>query len=279
MRSGIGKSAVPALLLIASSAFAQPQPNADPVFFFRFEIGPALYRYEESGEREFAGLETEWEEFAVRMAQEARVRTPIDLVGVFRFSFLTSGKDTETNNVGSPPTNLRIAYLFEVQPGVQYEARLRPWLTLAPELSWDLDWYLQVRETTSSGDVNESVFWQGPAPGIEAAADLTNDLRLVLGYRHSFLIDVQASNSFAEELGFDEFSTDGDRDVVALRLERLLIGRWRGSIAYRFESTRIDASDTKTRTGGPAGVQTVEVQFPGNEHLVHAALIAVGTTF
>ncbi|MGH7857409.1 MAG: hypothetical protein ACREQY_08765 [Candidatus Binatia bacterium] len=267
------------LALVAAPVPARSAGEPDR-FTLLFEAGPDFYRYEETGEREFAGLETEWADVALRVSEEARYRTPIDIVSLLRFSFLTSAEDTETNNVGSPPTEMRIAYFFTLQPGLQYELRPWSWLVVAPEFVWDLDWYLQVRETEDAGDVDESVFWQGPAPGLEAVWLVCERFGVGLGYRHSFLIDVDVSNSFAEGLGFGDFSTEGERDVVQLRALGRINRRWSTSIGYRFESDRIDASDTRRRTiVGPGGPQTVQIQFPRNDHTIHGVTFSLEARF
>jgi hypothetical protein len=282
-RPGWGRTlcAGQALLFVsyAPPAFAAAGEAASGDLSLRLEAGPAFYRYEEHGQREFAGLRTEWADVGFRLAEETRYRTPIDLVPLLRFSFLTTAEDTETNNVGSPPTELRVAYFFTLQPGLQYELRPWSWLVLSPELGWDLDWYRQERDTDGGG-VDESVFWHGPSTGFETVWLPAAQWLLTLAYRHSYLIDVEASNTFAEDLGFGSFSTDGQRDVVELRAARSLGPRWSADVGYRFESDRIDASDTKTRvTTGPDGTQTVQIQFPDNDHTIHAVMFSLGVRF
>lgn len=245
------------LVVLGSRPFAAAEP-----FSLLLEAGPAYYRYTETGDREFSGLETEWADVAFRGDLEARYRAPAGVTPLLRFSGLTSAEDTETNNQGSPPTEMHVAYFFNVQPGAQVELHPLPRLRIAPEFSWDLDWYKQVRRSSSAGTVNETVFWQGPAVGGELGLMLAEAWALGLAYRHSFLIDVVVENSFTEGLGFDDFSTSGHRDVVELRFQKRLTPRWAFDLLYRFEIAQIDASSTETRGA-------VQAQFPDNEHIVN----------
>ena len=265
--------------LAAGVAHPSPLRAGEEAFFYSIDVGPAWVRYEESGRREFQGLETEWADAAILVEQEARYRTPYDLASLLRFSFLSSLEDTETNNVGAGTTDMRIAYLFGLQPGVRYELRPHPAVMIAPELVWDLEWYLQVRET-GAGDVDESVFRHGPAPGLAMALALSEMWAIELAYRHAFLIDVRATNSFAEDRGFGTFTTDGDRDTAVLRIVRRLSERWQARLGYRFESARVDASDTRIRTvQGAGGPQTVQIQFPENDQTIHAASLSLEARF
>lgn len=266
--------------LVTGVGFSLPAAADDEAFFYSIDAGPAWVRYEETGRREFEGLETEWADAALLVEQEARYRTPYDVVSLLRFSFLTSLEDTETNNIGAATTDMRYAYLFGLQPGVRYEIRPHPAITVAPELVWDLEWYLQIRETQASGDVDESVFRHGPAPGVVLDLALAEAWALEIAYRHAFLIDVRADNSFAESRGFDTFTTDGQRDTATFRLLRHLTGRWWLRLGYRFESTRVDASDTEVRTiPGFGGPQTTQVQFPENDQTIHAGTLSVELRF
>jgi hypothetical protein len=278
---GFVRPGMTGVLAALATAAVSPLPvvAADESFSYGLDIGPAWVRYEESGRREFAGLETEWADLALQVSQEARYLTPFDVASLLRFSFLTSLEDTETNNVGASTTQMRIAYLFGLQPGLQYELRPYPGITLAPELVWDLDWYLQVRKT-QAGDVDESVFRHGPAPGLVVWLALADAWTVELGYRHSFLIEVRATNSFAEDRGFGTFTTEGDRDAASLRLIRRLSERWSARLGYRFESARVQASDTKIRTSErPAGLQTTQIQFPENDHTIHGGSLSLEARF
>jgi hypothetical protein len=277
MRPGLWRMRTVLALLALRSASSLAVESG---FSWRMEVGPAWYRYEETGAREFRGLKTEWADLAVRLVQEGRYVGPGGASGIVRFSFLTSAEDPETNNVGATPTDLRVAYFFTLQPGLQQALRLAPGLSVCPEFVWDLDWYLQVRDTRDGGEVNESVFWHGPAPGLEVRYQPPGPWEASLAYRHSFLIHVTASNSFTESLGFGDFSTDGDRDAVTLRIGYALGERWSAGLAYEFESARIDASPTRTRTvQGPGGPQTVRVQFPENDHTIHGIRFSLGYRF
>ncbi len=273
----IGRTVLIGLVLgwILAPSYGQALEVSDR-FSLRVDAGPAYYRYTETGKKEFSGFQTEWADIAFLGGLEARYRTPARVVPLLRFAGLTSAEDTETNNQGSPSTEMHIAYFFNVQPGAQMEFRPRPWLTLAPELSWDLDWYKQVRQTSSSGTVNEAVFWHGPALGAEAAWFLGERWSLSLGYRHSFLIDVVAANTFTNGLGFNDFSTSGQRDVIDLRWAGRVATRWTVSVGYRFELARVDASSTQTRMSTSSlSPGLVQAQFPENEHIVNAVNFGV----
>jgi hypothetical protein len=121
------------------------------------------------------------------------------------------------------------------------------------------------------------VFWQGPAIGGELSYRFAERWTVDLGYRHSFLVDVSVSNTFTEGLGFSDFSTDGQRDVVELHLGRELAPRWMARLGYRFESARVDASRTQARMSSGPNPAFLQAQFPRNDHTVNA--LSVGVTF
>jgi hypothetical protein len=235
------------------------------------DVTPTFYSYEESGEGLFDGIETDWEAFAVRSSLEVSAETEIGLAPVLRLAELTSVEEEERNNFGQPPSDMRIRYFIEVQPAFQARIRTIPGIVLAPEISWDLDWYRQ-RRGGAFGRVDEDVFWHGPAIGIAASADLGRHFFSELRYRHSFLIQVDSSNEAARSVGIDHVGTHGHRDVAQVRAGLRLSEHLSLVAGYRFESARIDASGTEV-VPVPGGA--VAFQFPHNEHTLHSGELGV----
>ena len=238
----------------------------------------------------FDGLETEWEEAGVLLQAEAVWETPIGgwmvdaaprLAGLLRFGFLTTGEDTETNNVGASTTELRVGWpllapargpLFvplvpdrDGKPRAHLGSRLVPAGAAGAER--------RDRSTSRS-------FATGPHPGARIAWEPASPWSVGLGYRHAFLIGVQVSNTFAETLGFGDLETNGQRDVVDFGVARRFGSRWSARLGYRFEVARIEASRTASRiVNGATGPQRIEVQFPENDHRIHAALLSASFRF
>lgn len=247
---------------------AQNGLDAGPGLSIGFTAAPTYYRYEESGKGLFAGLKTNWESFAFLGMVEGRYTTAMGLVPLLRFSGLTTATAEESNNQGAPTTDMQVQYFFNLQPALQYQFRPIASMVLAPEFAWDWDWYQQSRQTVF-GDVDEAVFWQGPAIGGQFTYALASSWAIDLQYRHSFLFDVSAHNDFLHNFGIDDASTDGNRDVLHLQAVHSLNPRWDLVFGYRFESARINAGDTQTVFVGTP----VTAQFPDNEHTLHSLQI------
>lgn len=267
MRGSVVGGLLVGLALVSPAATANAAESA-PRRAVRLSLAvsaqPSYYRYTESFQE---GTSTHWSAFAMLGTVDARLETPLHVAPVLGFTALRSAERTERNNAGATPTDMRVAYFFDVVPGAELELRPLPALTIRPAAWWDVVWYRQVRRTSSAGDVDESVFTHGPAIGGGVAYRVAGPFSVAADYRHTFLIDATASNTLAARLGFRDFSGDGDRDILRLRGVVPLNDRWSVLAGYRFESLRIRSGETQSLSRGST---TIFAEYPDNDHTLHS---------